>query len=91
MAVHPPSAGMHLVGRRVRVVSLPPLDGLAPESQAAMRYALGRTFKVEGIGRYGHLELVLGPEADGQLGGFMNTVWLEPEHAVLAEDTPSER
>lgn len=74
------------VGDRVRVVSLPDVSNLAVSTRVAFRLALGKVFKVEGIGEHGHLELVLGPEADQRLGGFMNTIWIEPEHTVLVED-----
>jgi hypothetical protein len=75
------------IGRRIRVVSLPPLDDMAPETVAAVRWTLGREYTVKGVGRYGHLELLLGPEADRVLGSFMNTVWIEPEHIVEVEPT----
>ncbi len=74
------------VGDRVKVLSLPSLDGMAPETRAAFEYALGKEFLVEGLGRYGHVELVLGPEADALLGGFMNTIWVEPEHLAAVGD-----
>lgn len=73
------------IGDRVKVVSLPPLDGMAPETRAALELALGKEFVIEGFGRYGHAELLLGPEADALLGGFMNTIWLEPEHLEKVE------
>lgn len=68
------------VGAVVRVRELPSDLVTSPaETQAAFRAALGKEFKVAGHGRYGHLELVLGPEIDAVLGGFMNTLWIEPE------------
>ncbi len=68
------------IGALVRVRELPPdlADG-PPETEAAFRAALGRELWVTGRGPYGHLELVLGPEIDAVLGGFMNTIWIEPE------------
>ncbi len=72
------------VGDIVRVVSLPPLEGQPTETVAALSFALGRSFEVRGFGPYGHVELLLGPEADPLLGGFMNSIWLEPEHVDLA-------
>ena len=74
------------IGQRVRVVSLPPLEGMDPTARAALEYALGKELRIEGFGRYGHAELVLGPEADALLGGFMNTVWLETEHLAPVGD-----
>ena len=72
------------IGQRVRVISHPALTGLAEETKAALLFAVGREFEIKGFGRYGHLELELGPLADQQLGGYMNTIWLEPEHVVSA-------
>jgi hypothetical protein len=66
-------------GSVVRVIGIPELGSMPEETHAAFKAALGREFKVVGHGRYGHLELELGPALDAQLGGFMNTIWIEPE------------
>jgi hypothetical protein len=67
------------LGARVRVLSLPDLTGLHAETLAAFEAALGGVFPVVGHGPYGHLELELGPELDAVLGGYMNSIWIEPE------------
>lgn len=63
----------------VRVVGTPLLVAMPEETPAAFQAALGREFKVIGHGPDGHLELELGAELDAQLGGFMNTIWIEPD------------
>jgi hypothetical protein len=77
------------VGARVRVKALPAdVDSFPPESQAAFAAALGKVFTVRGHGPYGHLEIVLGRALDRRLGGYGNTIWIEPE---LAEVAPPSR
>jgi len=67
------------IGSLVRVRGLPAeLEQLPRETQAAFRAALGKQFRVVGHGVYGHVELELGPELDAALGGFMNSIWIEP-------------
>lgn len=69
------------IGALVQVDTLPPdLETFPEESKAAFRAALGKSFVVRGYGPYGHLELELGREIDAILGGFMNTIWIEPEY-----------
>jgi len=67
------------IGATVRVIGTPELGSMPEETHAAFRVALGREFRVIGHGPYGHLELELGADLDAQLGGFMNTIWIEPE------------
>ena len=67
------------VGDVVRVAAIPPdLDDSAgigtPE---VFRRAVGRTFRVEGIGEYGHLELIESAH---------DTIWIEPEFVELVGD-----
>lgn len=68
-----------LVGAVVKVIGIPELCSMPEETRAAFKAAVGREFRVVGHGRYGHLELELGPDLDTQLGAFMNTIWIEPE------------
>jgi hypothetical protein len=67
------------VGAVVRVMGTPDLASMPEETKAAFKAALGREFRVVGHGPSGHLELELGPKFDADLGGFMNSVWIEPE------------
>jgi len=55
------------------------------ETQAAFRASLGKEFRVVDHGHYGHLELELGPEHDAVPGGFMNSIWIEPEYVEVVE------
>jgi hypothetical protein len=70
------------VGERVRVEDLPPTFAELPEeTRTAFTAARGRVFEIRGFGPYGHLEIELGRELDALLGGFGNTLWIEPECA----------
>lgn len=73
------------VGAVVRVIGTPDLALMPEETKAAFLAALGREFRVVGLGPYGHLELELGRELDERLGGFMNSIWIEPD---LVEEIP---
>ena len=73
------------VGTIVRVRRIPDLSSMPAETQAAFRAALGKEFRVVDRGPYGHLELALGPELDAVLGGFMNSIWIEPEYVEVVE------
>ena len=68
------------VGDRVRLNTLPPnIETMPHETQQVFKLSIGKVFKVEGFGRYGHVELQVGPEIDAMVSGFMNTIWVEPE------------
>lgn len=67
------------VGAVVRVVGTPDLSSMPEETKAAFQAALGQEFRVVGLGPYGHLELELCPKLDAELGGFMNSIWIEPD------------
>jgi hypothetical protein len=67
------------VGAVVRVMGIPDLDAMPEDTKAAFRAALGREFRVVGHGPYGHVELELGPGLDAELGGFMNSIWIEAD------------
>ena len=79
-------------GATILVRELPPELGTWPaETQAAFRFALGKRFQVSGHGRYGHLELELGPACDAQIGGFMNSIWIEPEFVAVVRPPKPKR
>jgi hypothetical protein len=73
------------VGTVVRVRAIPDLSSMPAETQAAFRASLGKELRVVGYGPYGHLELEPGAELDAALGGFMNTIWIEPEYVEVVE------
>ncbi len=71
------------VGDNVRVVRTPDtLPSMPAETQKAFEAIVGHTFPVRGIDRYGHLELMVGSVVDPLIGGFMNTLWIEPDCVV---------
>ena len=73
------------VGTSVRVLATPDLSSMPEGTKTAFQWAVGRTFQVAGFGRYGHLQLELGPELDALIGGYMNDIWIEPELVEVVE------
>ena len=75
-------------GDMVRVVGIPPdLDDRAGIGTAdVFESALGRTFRVEAIAQYGHLELVVHQTGTGS-GYTSDTIWIEPEFVEKVSDT----
>jgi len=49
-----------------------------PESRRAFALAVGHRFEVQGKNSAGWLELEVGRVVDRVIGGFMNTIWIEP-------------
>ena len=73
------------IGDRVTVTALPPdLDDRAgigtPE---VFRRALGKTFRVEGIDRHGHLELVVAEHRPTPDTYESDTIFIEAEFVTL--------
>ena len=73
------------IGDRVTVTTLPPnLDDRAgigtPE---VFQRALGKTFRVEGIDRYGHLELVVAERRPTPDTYESDTIFIEAEFVTL--------
>jgi hypothetical protein len=65
-------------GDMVRVIGVPAnLHDRA--GIAAFESALGKTFRVEEIGEYGHLEPVV---------SFSDTIWIEPEFVEAVDNAP---
>jgi hypothetical protein len=66
------------VGNCVRIVSVP--TGLSDAARIGtpevFERARGKTFRVEGFDRYGHIELQVTKR---------DTIWIEPEFVALAE------
>jgi hypothetical protein len=63
---------------RVVLSKLADLSDMPPETQAVSEAALGRTFEVKGC-PYGPQRIEVGREIDSAIGGFMNTILVEPE------------
>ena len=64
-------------GDLVTVIRIPPglKDVEDLQAKRVFRRALGKTYRIEGIGEFGHLELVVTKR---------DTIWIEPEFVVLA-------
>ena len=75
---HEMKAKKFKVGGRVKVVKIPPglTDPAGIDTPGVFKRALGKTFRIEGFGKYGHLRLKV---------GNLNTIWIEPEFVVLVE------
>lgn len=73
------------IGDRVTVTGVPPdlHDGAGLDTHGVFQRALGKTFRVEGIDDYGHLELVVA-ESRPSPGRFeSDTIWIAPELVSL--------
>ena len=77
-------AGKFKIGDRVTDTKLPPnLDDRAEiDTPGAFQRVLGKTFRVEGIDAYGHLELEITKH---------ETIWIEPEFVSLARKSRGEK
>jgi hypothetical protein len=63
-------------GDLVTVIRIPPglKDVEDLQTKRVFRNALGKTYRVEGIGEFGHLELVVTKR---------DTIWIEPQFVVF--------
>jgi hypothetical protein len=70
---------MFEIGDKVKVIAIPPdLHGAAEiGTPDVFRNAVGKTFQVEGLGEYGHLELRVSAS---------DTIWIEPEFVEAVGD-----
>ena len=68
-------------GDMVRVIGIPANlhDRAGIGTPRVFESALGKTFRVEGIGEYGHLELVVSRS---------DTIWIEPEFVEAVDNAP---
>jgi hypothetical protein len=79
------------VGDTVRVIAVPPdlHDSAGIGTLEVFASAVGKTFRVEGIGEYGHLELLV-DRAGTATSRSSDTIWIEPEFVTAADDaTPT--
>jgi hypothetical protein len=67
------------IGDLVLVVAVPEtVKSLPRSSRRAFQLAVGHQFKVKGRNQVGWLHLEVGRIVDPILGGFMNSIWIEP-------------
>jgi len=76
------------IGDVVTVIAIPPdlHDPADIGTPAVFRCALGKSFRVEGIGEYGHLELVVAERHPSSDTYESDTIWIEPEFVQAVED-----
>ena len=67
----------YILGDLVTVIRIPPglKDVKGLQTKRVFRRALGKTYRIEGIAEFGHLELIVTKR---------DTIWIEPEFVVLA-------
>ena len=65
--------------------------GEAMDTPAVFRRAVGKSFRVEGIDEYGHLELVVAERRPKRDKYESDTIWIEPEFVVLAKKHPAKK
>jgi hypothetical protein len=60
------------------------VEGL--DTPGVFRRELGKSFRVEAIDEYGHLELVVAEHSPSPEKYQSETIWIEPEFVILAEE-----
>jgi hypothetical protein len=56
------------------------LEGAPEETRRVFELCVGQEFTVIGFDNFGHAELNVGELVDRVVGGFDNTIWVEPEY-----------
>ncbi len=76
------------IGDLVTIIQIPSDLQDHPElkTKTVFELCLGKTYRIQGFDRYGHLELSVGKEVGNRVGGYLNTIWIEPEFVVPAKD-----
>ena len=72
------------VGNWVRVTRVPPglKDSPGLETKAVFKQALGKTFRINAFGHYGHIELQVSRKRSSDGVWHLDTIWIEPEFVV---------
>ena len=72
----------------VKVVQVPPRlhDAAGIDTPELFQRVLGKTLRIEGFGRYGHLELNVLDEGSQAPNYCHHTIWIEPEFVKAADD-----
>jgi hypothetical protein len=83
-----PSPHRFKIGDLVRVVAIPPdlHDAAGIGTPEVFAGAVGKTFRVEGLGEYGHLELVVSRRTAAEGSFDSDTIWIEPEFVEAVDD-----
>jgi hypothetical protein len=68
------------IGDKVRVLKVPPsvAKEMPAETRRIFRRCVGKVLRVDGFGRYGHLELNVNDDGS-QATPTAHTIWIEPE------------
>jgi hypothetical protein len=80
------------VGDLVKVVQVPPdlHDAAGIGTPQLFQRVLGKTLRIDGFGRYGHLELNVLDDGSQAPDYCHHTIWIEPEFVQGADDaTPT--
>ena len=69
------------IGDQVRVLQVPTdIDKEKfPETYSVFRHCVGKTLKIEGFGRYGHIELWVNDDGTQATDCCQHSIWIEPE------------
>lgn len=83
-----PSRHKFKVGDLVRVVAIPAdlHDAAGIGTPEVFVGAVGKTFRIEGFGEYGHLELVVSRRTATEGSFDSDTIWMEPEFVEAVDD-----
>jgi hypothetical protein len=72
------------IGDRVRLRRIPPTVRRSwsrfPDTFQLFNRAVGGTFTVRGLDKYGHVELWLLENGSEDRSGAAHSIWVEPEH-----------
>ena len=76
------------VGDWVKVVKIPPHLGDSAEidTPGVFRRALNKAFRIEGFGKYGHIELVVEERHPTDGTYESDTIWIEPDFVEFVGD-----
>jgi|SRR5882757_6822774 len=76
------------IGDLVTVTQVPPElhDAASIGTPELFRQVVGKTLRVDGFGRYGHLELNVLDDGSQAPDSCHHTIWIEPEFAKAADE-----
>ena len=76
------------VGDTVRVLRVPPSveQEMPQETVQLFRQCVGKILRIDGFGRYGHLEFRIADDRSQTAERREHTIWLEPEFVEAVSD-----